>query len=206
MKYRAFLNLSGGVDSTYYLWRWLRENPNEIIIVHHCLFLKRRLKEEKEACDKIIAFLRKEGLKNFKYIETGMQKGTMQGKTMDVEMLSGMTGIALKLAPTVTDILLSYCQEETAELHKHLLAGKEIKDFDPKHRYSIVNKVVETLTQRNFNYICYRDEKGGLLSKKAMIKEMPRELFAMTWYCRKPVNGKPCGVCHTCRKVKNATK
>ena len=206
MKYKAFLNLSGGVDSTYYLWRWLRENPNEIIIVHHCLFLKRRLNEEKAACDKIIAFLKKEGFKNFKYIETGMQKGTMVGKTMDVEMLSGMTGIALKLAPTVTDVLLSYCQEETPELHKHLLAGKEIKDFDPKHRYSIVNKVVETLTQRQFNYVCYRDENGGLLSKKQMIKEMPRELFEMTWYCRRPVNGKVCGVCHTCRKVKNALK
>ncbi len=204
MKITTFLNLSGGVDSTYYLWRWLLDNPEEKILVHHCLFFQRRVKEEKEACDKIIKYLRDHGLENFKYVETGMQKGTLRGKVLDIEVLSGISSIVVKNHPSVKNVLLSYCREETSPLHNHLLNGGKVDDFDPKHRYAKINKVLEILTDRKFNYICYRDKGGGLLSKKEMIHTMPQQLFEMTWYCRRPVNGKVCNNCHTCNKVKRA--
>lgn len=201
----AYLNLSGGVDSVYYAWRWLKENPTKKILLHHCLYMTARLKEEKVACDKVIEYFKKQGYHNFKYVETFFQKGTVTGIVYDVEALSGITGIILKLYPRITDVLLSYSKEETAELDTYIKNHGKIDGFNPKHRYSIANQVVETLTKRKFNYVFYKEDKG-IISKKKMIEEMPQELFEMTWYCRSPVKGKPCGSCHTCRKVKKATK
>lgn len=205
----AFINLSGGVDSTYYLWRWLNENRGNgnKILVHHCLFLKKRVKEEKQACDKILNFLNSKNLINFIPIETEMKKGTLRGRTLDIEMLCGMASIVVKLYPNIKDVLLPYSQEETSSLHGHLKSGGTINTYDPNHRYYFVNKVMELITGRQFNYIFYPDgEEGGLISKREMIQEMPQELFEMTWYCRRPVNGEVCGKCHTCRKVQRALK
>jgi 7-cyano-7-deazaguanine synthase in queuosine biosynthesis len=202
----AFLNLSGGVDSTYYAWRWMRENPKEKILLHHCLYMRARLEKEKTACDNILEYFRKNGLTNFSYIETGLQKGTFNKRIYDVEALSGMTGVILKTYPTITTVLLSYCREETAPLANHLHGGGTVKDFDPKHRYSISNHVVETIAQKQYEYLVYLDKNEYLVSKKQMIHEMPQELFEMTWYCRRPKNGNPCGGCHTCKKVKRALR
>ncbi len=205
MNVTTFINLSGGIDSTYYLWRWLQDNPDEVIVVHHCLYLQKRLKEEKAAVTKILAYLKRQGLTNFIYVETGMQRGTLKGRVLDIEMLSGISSIVVKNHPTVKNILLSYCAEECKELWGHMM-DEEIDTFDPSHRYSRINRVLEILTQRNFSYICYRGSDGGLLSKKEMISLMPDELFGMTWFCRRPAAGKPCGKCHTCKKVRKALR
>lgn len=200
MKLTTFINLSGGVDSTYYLWRWLRENPSETILVHHCLYFQKRVEEEKKAVDSILAYLKRQGLNNFKYVETGMQKGTLHGKVLDIEALSGITAVVLKCHPSVKQVLLSYCAEECEPLSTHL-KKHEVSTFDPSHRYSRVNKVLETITERFFSYFCYRGKNGGLLSKKEMMSEMPQELFKLTWYCRHPVSGEPCGSCFNCKRV-----
>jgi 7-cyano-7-deazaguanine synthase in queuosine biosynthesis len=202
MTITAFINLSGGVDSTYYLWRWLREHPNEMIQVHHCMFLKRRLTQEKNACTNILNYFRSVGLKNFRYVETGIQRGTLQGKILDIELLSGNTGVALKLVPSINTVLLPYCKEETSALDNHLKAGGTIETYDHSHRYWKVNQIYELLAGKKFQYHFYRSlEDGGLLSKR----EMPKELFENTWYCRRPKEGdKVCGKCHTCRKVTRA--
>ena len=197
----AFLNLSGGVDSTYYAWRWLRENPKDKILLHHCLYIDARLSEEKAACDRITKYFKDSGLHNFKYEETVFNKGTLRGIVYDVEALSGITGLILKMHPKIKNVLLSYCREETSELDLYVAKNGSITGFNPKHRYSVANHIAETLARRSFNYILYREGRG-IMSKEQMIKEMPKELFEMTWYCRKPVNGETCGSCHTCRKIK----
>ena len=203
----AFINLSGGVDSTYYLWRWLRENPEQRILVHHCLFLKKRLEKEKNACDNVLTYLNSVGLKNFKYVETGIQRGTVQGKILDIELLSANTAIALKSCKTIRQVLLPYCQEETAALDSHIKSGGTIQTFDHTHRYWKVNQVYELLSGKRYDYLFYKGDEGGLMSKRQMIQEMPQELFEKTWYCRRPTTeGQVCGKCHTCRKVQGALK
>lgn len=203
MKPTTFLNLSGGVDSTYYLWRWLQENPKETILIHHCLYFQKRLKEEKEACYNVISYLKERGYTNFKYIETGMQKGTLRGRVLDIEVLCGISSIVVKNHPSVKNVLLSYCREECPPLYKHLLSG-DIRSFDPSHRYAKINKVMDILTDKQLNYQYYEGKDGGLISKKEMIQTMPQKLFKLTWYCRRPVSGKPCQNCHTCKKVRAA--
>jgi len=201
----TFVNLSGGVDSTYYLWRWLRENPDEEILVHHCLFLQRRLSQEKQACENILSYLKEEGLTNFQFVQTGVQRGTLQGRILDIELLSGIAAVVVKNSPTIQNILLPYSKEETKELNRHYIEHGTIAGYNPTHRYTTVNIVMEALNQKKFNYIMYTDETKGIISKQQMMAEMPRELFDLTWYCRRPVgeDGK-CGRCHTCRKVNKA--
>lgn len=40
------------------------------------------------------------------------------------------------------------------------------------------------------------------ITKEEMIQEMPKDLLELTWSCRRPDNGNPCGHCHAC-KAKN---
>ena len=204
MKLTTFLNLSGGVDSTYYLWKWLTDNPDEKILVHHCLYFERRVRHEKDACERILEYLTDHGLTNFKYVETAMQKGTLKGKVLDIEAMCGISSIVVKNHPSVHNVLLSYCAEESPPLNMHIKGGGTMDNFNTTHRYFRINKVMELITERNFNYICYRGSDGGLLSKKEMIHTMPRKLFDLTWYCRRPNGDKPCGSCHTCKKVRKA--
>jgi 7-cyano-7-deazaguanine synthase in queuosine biosynthesis len=47
------------------------------------------------------------------------------------------------------------------------------------------------------------------VGKKEMMKQMPKELLALTWSCRKPVKTKDrnietCGRCHSCKDIKAA--
>ena len=205
MKLTTFINLSGGVDSTYYLWRWLTENPTETILVHHCLFFKSRVKEEKRAVDDILGYLRKQGLTNFKYVETGMQKGTLTGRVIDIEALSSISAVVIKCHTPIKNVLLSYCAEECPQLSQHLKT-KGIDTFSPSHRYSRVNRVLETITERSFSYLCYHGKDGGLMSKKEMIETMPQELLEMTWFCREPRGGKPCGDCFNCKRCMPAIR
>jgi len=203
-KVTTFINLSGGVDSTYYLWRWLNENKNndEMILVHHCLFLTRRKKEEKTACEKILKYLKNQGLVNFMYVETGLQKGNLKATTLDIELLSGLSNVIVKSYPSIKNILWSYCKEETSDLDNHYISGGNLENYKNSHRYWKVVKTMEIMTGRVFSNIIYPDKKTkGIFSKKQMIEEMPKELFEMTWYCRTPINGKVCGECHTCKKV-----
>lgn len=37
----TFLALSGGIDSTYNLWRWLSNHPNQTLLVHHVVYYNR---------------------------------------------------------------------------------------------------------------------------------------------------------------------
>ena len=196
----TFINFSGGVDSTYILWRWLLEHPKEIVVVHHCLYFKRRLEEEKKACHAILDFFNRQGLTNYLYVETGMQKGTMEGRVMDIEVLCGLSAIVAKLHPTIKNVLLTYCKEETSKLNNHILGGGTIYNFDSSHRYFKVNQVFDILGGKKYKYILPMEE-GGLLSKRYMIRNMPKELFDLTWFCRNPIEGVRCHTCHTCKKV-----
>ena len=167
--------------------------------------MKDRLKEEEKACTEITGYFKRKGLGNFKYVTTRIDKGTLSGIVYDVEVLSGMTGVILKLYPKITDVLLSYSKEETADLDRYIKEKGTIEGFNPKHRYSKANSVAEIIAGRKYNYVLYREDKG-IISKTQMIREMPEELFNMTWYCRKPRNGMPCGSCHTCKKVAKSKK
>ncbi len=206
MKLTHYINFSGGVDSTYYLWRFLKENPDKKIVVHHCLFLKRRRALEKEACDNILREFKQRGLTNFEYIETEFSRKGIKGKQYDIEMIYFLSGLMLKNEyPDVHTILRSVCQEEVDSnipLKRFMESGRSLIDFQYKHnRVGISMQLLKTVSRRTFNVI-----SPYAKPKKEMVLELPREIFDHCWYCRYPESGQICGDCHACERVKPALK
>ena len=193
----AYINLSGGVDSTYYLWRWLKENPNKKILVHHCVFGRVRNEVENKASRNIIEWLRKKKLDNFIYVTTTFHKGNVRGSLFDVVAIGAVSGVVLRCYKNVTSVLLPYCYEETSIIRKHLAEGKSIRTLDNNHRTGCFMDSIEATSGRKIEFLpLYMDKK-----KADMIKEMPADLVNLTWFCRKPKNGKPCEGCFNCRRV-----
>lgn len=196
MEPTTFINLSGGIDSTYYLWRWLRENPNESIRVHHCYFNESRKDTEQQATDSILQWLRDNGLGNFEYVKTIMSKGSIKEKTHDVEMIGAIAGFACR-KKSIKNVLLSYCFEETPVIRRHLEKGQRLRELNPIHRTKVFMQFMEYGAKRPLEFLIpYMDK-----TKRQMIMELPRELLEMTWFCRNPQEGKPCGICFNCKRV-----
>jgi len=201
MKTTHFINLSGGIDSTYYLWRWLKDHPREMIRVHHCKFNWTRLELENSASENIIKWLGKAGYTNIDYVATKMSRGTVKGKIHDIEMIGAVSGFAARVKDIHT-VLLSYCYEETPIIRAHIQKGFSIKSLEAKHRTAIFIKMMELGAKRSFDFSLPYINK----TKKDMINELPSELLDMTWFCRKPKDGSPCGNCFNCKRVLPALK
>jgi len=197
-----YINLSGGIDSTYYLWRWLKENPNDTILVHHCLHNRSRRIVEKNASDNILNYFKSIGLNNFILCSSTFDRTGIKGTLDDIINIGYMSGLILlnkTLYPNIKNILLSYCYEETPIIRKHLLNGHDIKTLNIVHRTGRFIRLIELVSLRKFNFLIPYMNK----TKQDMINEMPEELFKLTWFCRFPINNKPCQKCFNCKRVLN---
>ncbi len=197
-----YINLSGGIDSVYYLWRLLQENPDKKILVHHCLLFENRKKVEKKATDDVLEYFRSNNLANFEYTETKFSRMGIKGTIYDIEPLYFLSGMILKSHKAISDVYIPICKEELAGSFKKLLkAGKSWVDHeDPKDRFYKCMVYCNTMARRKLNYHTPYWKK----TKKDMIREMPQELFELTWFCRKPREGVACGKCFNCKRVHRA--
>jgi 7-cyano-7-deazaguanine synthase in queuosine biosynthesis len=193
----TYINLSGGVDSAYYLYRWMKENPKDEILVHHCLFNKSRKEVEDKAAKAILAFFDKNGMKKYRYVTTTFNRGTIKGAMMDVEVMGALSGLILRCYPSVKTVLMSYCHEETPRIRKHLATGKALKEFSAKERTGVFMRGIEVFAKRPMNFVIPYMNK----TKGQMLEELPKELREVLWFCRKPKDGKPCERCFNCRRV-----
>lgn len=202
MKY--FINFSGGFDSTYYLWRFLKENPKERILVHHCLLFEARRAVEKSAVDNILRYFRTHGMNNFEYVETQFSRMGIKGTIYDIEPLYFLAGLLIRTRNSIKTVFIPICREELDGTFKiHLLSGKPWGEYkDARGRFYKSMLYCKTAAERELEFKTPYYE----LTKRQMIKEMPPELVRMVWYCRRPRNGKPCRVCFNCRRVQKALK
>ena len=180
----ALIQLSGGIDSTYVLYDWLRNNPDKSILVHH-IHLKNhesRLEHEKVAVNNILDYLRKHGYNNFIYLESGFDYGNLGWIVKDVEVCGFFLGVILrnKRWSNLKQILLPIYKPEAGLRHKR---AERIRNIISLQRpIEVLYPLLE-------------------FTKEDTIKALPKELLDLTWYCRKPVNGKVCGECITCVEV-----
>lgn len=202
MQPRVLINLSGGVDSTYYLWRWASEKPHEPLLVHHCLLYRSRREVEKKATDAVLAYIKDKGFTNFQYVETQFLRDGIPGLVFDLEVIYFLTGLILRQRKSIKTVLMPRCLEEFSsarQLQAHLqLPGRTLSNFAGGHRIASAIAISNLLAKRRLEYISPYQQ----VSKAQMIEQMPPELFNLTWYCRKPVNGLPCGTCFNCERVK----
>jgi 7-cyano-7-deazaguanine synthase in queuosine biosynthesis len=192
----TFINLSGGLDSTYFLWKLLSEG-SEKIIVHHCLYSKKRSEMERQACENIIRELNRPS--RITYITSSATFANKPDR--DIIVMASMGAFAVRHLH-IDKVLLCYSKEESPELDTHLKKHKSIHGFNPLHRYTIANDVFQQIYRKNKVKFYFWEQEKGLVSRKTMIDELPDNLLRHVSFCRNPSPKKRyCGRCFTCRRT-----
>src|SRR5690606_3686970 len=183
---------SGGQDSTYVAWKWLKDNPDEVLLIHHINLLsgaENRLAQENRAVRKILEFLRSEGLDNFVYHESDFNYGSLPRISIkDIQICTVFSSIILRTPQfnNIKTILLSW--------HKG-----EVNDpgIDRGFRVKALFKAFET---EGINLEFPISE----MTRRQMADDMPADLLKLAHTCRKPDMRGACGKCKTCMEMKEA--
>lgn len=187
IKATTLIQLSGGIDSTYILWKWLKENPDEYCVVHHINMInyEKRNQKELEAVDKILRWLDSQGLKNYFYLQNTFDYGNFTSVVFDVEVCGFNAGIILRSSRwnSVKNVILPVYSA----------------DVDREYRRREVMSIMALREIDVFYPICE-------MEKWQLIDEIPKELLELTWWCRAPYNDNPCKRCFTCQAVENSLK
>jgi 7-cyano-7-deazaguanine synthase in queuosine biosynthesis len=187
MNTTTLLAVSGGLDSTYVLWDWLRSHPNERISIFHVNLRHKaedRLHVESQAYDKIIVQLNKLGLSNFNDLgHVHFSYGTLPRITIkDIQIVAMFKSIILKTYPTIDTVLLSW--------HKG-----EVDRDDIKRGYRVKSMFKALEVDRAIKLEFPIEHK----TRAEMVAELPENLLSLVHSCRKPKVGKRvCGQCKTC--------
>jgi 7-cyano-7-deazaguanine synthase in queuosine biosynthesis len=188
------LNFSGGMDSTYVLYHWLKNNPRERILLHHVNLHhvnENRLKHEQEAVKNILEWLRAKGLKNYDYFESSFSYGNLPRISIkDIQIVALFSGIILRTQgwKSINTVLLSWHQGEVNR-----------EDINKGYR---IRKMFDALEiDRPINFVFPIEN----MTRRQMADDMPEELLRLCHSCRKPQrNRKNCGQCNTCLEMKEA--
>lgn len=190
-KITTLLHFSGGQDSTYVAYKWLKNNPDEVIVLHHVnLYHKaeNRLVQEKKAVKNILDYFRRNGLTNFIYHESSFSYGDLPRTPIkDIQIVSMFSAIIFKTAiyQSIDKLLLSW--------HKGEVNREDIK------KGFRVRKMLEALeVDRDIDFVFPIENT----TRREMFDNMPLCLTKLVWSCRKPKNNKHCGKCKTCLELK----
>lgn len=192
-QYDTLLHLSGGMDSAFCLWQALTERPDERVYVHHVLLrhnAEDRMSQEQQACLNIIRWLRANDLDNFDYHESRFDYGNLPRISIkDIQIVAMFSGIILRTP--------NYSGWKRMLLCWH---HGEVDDLEISRGY----RVRAMLTALEAPEIAFEFPIRNM-TRLDMARQMPAELLAMVWYCRKPVvkNGESqsCGKCKTCLEM-----
>ena len=194
---RLYLQMSGGLDSSYLAWRLLRDGYK--LLVWHCSFRthQQRWPHEDAAYNSIIDWLRSQGLTDFEELPQGVYSagGAIDGWRLDYTFLWPEAGHHLRLY-------------DHRRPQRKLTNGREhIRHIViPDHAESIS---VDRPPLRNaYEIMCkWADRRIARLHPMSkydrfqILADMPPELIEMCWWCRKPKDGQPCHACSTCKVV-----
>jgi len=199
------LMFSGGLDSTYMLYYYLK-NTNYNIHVHHISLRypsEPRWREEDIASRNIVKLCQK--IRPFEYSESRVDIGFYKyvGRDSDTQLL-----MASKVAPNLNGKVSVALGWQYNDYQSDLLNGRArdkkseklwealCNSMDAPHGNSISRELLFPLVEMR-------------LSKREMIKLLPKELLHLTWSCRTPVKNEnnisiACGKCHPCLDIQRA--
>ncbi|UNC92709.1 7-cyano-7-deazaguanine synthase [Candidatus Contubernalis alkaliaceticus] len=187
----TLINFSGGVDSTYTAFEFLRNNPEDKLLLHHINLISpeavRRHKKESIAVNNILNWFKQNKLNNFEYLETTFDYKSFGYTIKDVVIVMFITGVMLK-NPKRNNIKKIIMPNNKNDFSRKDYENMELTRF----------KVFKDMVDRDIEFIFPIKE----ISKFEITQSLPKDLFDLTWYCRRPLrNGKPCGKCGTCEEV-----
>src|SRR5690606_30743001 len=117
-KTTTLLHLSGGQDSTYVAWKWLKDHPNEVLLIHHINLYHRkenRLTYENEAVHNVLKWLKANSLSNFVYYESDFSYGNLPRISIkDIQICTVFSSIILRTPSfrSIKTLLLSWHKGE----------------------------------------------------------------------------------------------
>ncbi|WP_417827113.1 hypothetical protein [Thalassospira povalilytica] len=213
-KFTRLIMLSGGIDSAFLLSYFLRETE-DTILVHHVNLInqERRHRAEAQACEKIVAYCRKE-YRDFLYSESTVDRSGFQAMGYDVITVAAEGGIAasnyyLKTGK-MPDFWMLGLNEEEVEILGQATAEQPYTDGKPT--------VAEQPASSRLNYIlaaiaasCFPNAPPKYLrpitrSKRELMDYMGANLVNLCWTCRRPIETpqgfQECGICQTCELMK----
>jgi len=189
----TLLHFSGGMDSTYVLYSFLRDNPDEFVLVHHIQLrhhAEDRLVEEQQAVDNILNWLRKNGFNNFIYHQSAFDYGSLPRISIkDIQIVALFTGIIIRthIGSGIRKLLLSW----------HL---GEVNREDIQKGFRIKAMLQALDCGEDLEYVFPIE----FMDRRQMAEDMPEELLEMANSCRKPLKGRNCCRCKTCLELKEA--
>lgn len=193
-KFGALVNLSGGLDSTYCAWKWMKENPSKTLLIHHCLIhkIKERIPRhdfEHEAYKRVLQSFRSLGLNNFEAFESEFKIDLGARSRLNDQILVGFMAMAhiTDSGLLVKDYIISVSKEDI-QMHGHTSSGQL-----RRQRLQEMRKVF----RKDLNYL-YPIKN---MMREEMINALPKEILKEIYFCQ-GLNAKtsePCGECDTCR-------
>jgi len=188
--------LSGGVDSTYLLYKLLHQSDDNLI-AHHINLINRegRTDAEHHACLNIVHHLRTHQ-RDFLYTESLIDRNRLY-TSLDILTVAFEAGIVAQ----------SYLKEYGYPINRWSTGLCLEESHDPlekvKMQYMINAIAAGSFPSHPPDYFQLK-----VIPKKKQINHMGQPLTSLCWTCRRPIRGKPrgqriqwleCGQCHTCQ-------
>ena len=191
------LMFSGGIDSTYLLYHYLR-HTSHAVHAHHVSIRyphQERWRVEDPASEKIVAWC-KDNLRGFEYSTSRFDldfRGI--GWDSDLQLLVA-SKVALNLGSRRITVARGMCTED---LQQPAVRSRRERGVNRNLWHALCQSVAGG-ANLNEELAMPIVERG--LSKAEVIAELPDELIALSWSCRSPIfaddTPRPCGECHAC--------
>lgn len=191
----SLLMLSGGIDSTYALYKLLRETDDEVLVHHiHLMNNLGRHIPELHSCRKIATYCHK-NIRPLIYTETTIDHRNFAAHGWDL--------IAAGLEAGVVATSFFITRKKAID---RWIVGMADDDAVPADRL------------RRAQLCCQFNWQGGasanppqlftfpLIGGAQEVSALPKDLFDLTWSCRSPRPGnrpdqhEPCGECKACKR------
>lgn len=212
-KTACIIPLSGGLDSTYLLYKIIKERPNTDIYVPHVSIIKDDEPyhaHELIAVQKIIEWFREE-----------FPNRIVCFRNPTIDLTGYPTGLdtdgVLVMAQKLLYFMLMHHEYTDIKLYIGLVADdgmyavfrNRFKNQGMNNRIwctlhdSMIGRCDELRwrrVNRNIQYPLYHQN----ITKADIIGLIPPELLSKIWVCRRPKDDKPCGDCESCKTHNNA--
>ena len=179
---------SGGIDSTYMLVKLLAEGADELR-VHHIRMDNREMRAQAEgrAVDSILAWCRAR-YRPFRYSESALDFRSLAAIPIDYLCIAFVACQVAIDTPRCTRIAVGALAADT-DIESR--SARQRRAFDAMYECYRARKLGEPHVE--WIYPVYGMPKAGIVAA------LPAELLALTWSCRRPVDGlRPCLACKAC--------
>lgn len=194
----TLLNFSGGLDSTYCFYKYLKENPNKKLLSHfiHLINWEGREPYESKAVNNVTQWFKSHNMNNFELLETTVDYGNIRWIVPDSSLVAWWTGAILRNPNrnNIRNIIIPTPKDEMVRMEAEVIRRQECNEAIRE----AMLKNSKRLRPRDIN-ILYPIIN---MWKSEIVADMPKDLAKLTWSCRTPTtSGNPCKKCHTCLEL-----